>query len=182
VKLAPGVSASVGRHAIESVLKSYPTATLLDQAQYITQQAKQIDQMLNHDSGLLALAVLIALIALIGITNTLALSPYDRTRALGLLRGRHDVRVVARDGAKGVAHHLAAGRSRGTVRRPALRLGDGARAESPGASRSSSCPWRNSCSSRGLPVWPGRHVARPRSTSRSHRHPASHQRRIAVTR
>jgi putative ABC transport system permease protein len=83
VKLAPGVSAATGRHALESVLNSYPTAALLDQAQYKTQQAKQIDQMLNLVYGLLALAVLIALI---GIANTLALSTYERTRELGLLR------------------------------------------------------------------------------------------------
>jgi putative ABC transport system permease protein len=83
VKLAPGVSASAGRHAVEAVLAAYPTATLLDQAQYKLQQAKQIDQMLNLVYGLLALAVLIALI---GIANTLALSTYERTRELGLLR------------------------------------------------------------------------------------------------
>ncbi len=83
VQLAPGVSATVGRRAIDAVLASYPTATLLDQAQYKQQQFKQIDQVLNLVYGLLALAVLIALI---GIANTLALSTYERTRELGLLR------------------------------------------------------------------------------------------------
>ncbi len=83
VKLAPGVSASAGRHAISSVLSSYPNATLLDQVQYRAQQARQVDQLLNLVYGLLALAVIIALI---GIANTLALSIYERTRELGLLR------------------------------------------------------------------------------------------------
>ena len=43
----------------------------------------EIDQMLNLIYGLLALAVVIALI---GIANTLALSVHERTRELGLLR------------------------------------------------------------------------------------------------
>ena len=83
VKLSPGVSATAGRHAIDGVLGSYPNATLLDQAQYKAQQAQQVDQLLNLIYGLLALAVIIALV---GIANTLALSIYERTRELGLLR------------------------------------------------------------------------------------------------
>jgi len=83
VKLAPGVSAGSGRRAVEGLLSAFPTAQLLDQAQYKQQQASQIDQLLNLVYGLLALAVIIALI---GIANTLALSIYERTRELGLLR------------------------------------------------------------------------------------------------
>jgi putative ABC transport system permease protein len=83
VGLAPGVTAAQGRQAIESVLVPYPTAKLLDQTQYKAQQAAQVDQLLNLIYGLLALAVIIALI---GIANTLALSIYERTRELGLLR------------------------------------------------------------------------------------------------
>ena len=77
------MSASAGRSAIESVLASYPNATLMDQVQYKAQQAKQVNQLLNLVYGLLALAVVIALI---GIANTLALSIHERTRELGLLR------------------------------------------------------------------------------------------------
>jgi putative ABC transport system permease protein len=83
VKLAPGVSASAGRHAIQGVLAAYPNVTLMDQTQYKAQQEQQVNQMLNLVYGLLALAVVIALI---GIANTLALSIYERTRELGLLR------------------------------------------------------------------------------------------------
>jgi len=83
VKLAPGVSEVAGRHAIEPVLKPYPTANLYNQSQFVTQQASQIDQVLNLVYGLLILAIAIALI---GIANTLALSVYERTRELGLLR------------------------------------------------------------------------------------------------
>ena len=55
----------------------------MDQVQYKAQQAQQVNQLLNLVYGLLALAVIIALI---GIANTLALSIYERTRELGLLR------------------------------------------------------------------------------------------------
>ena len=55
----------------------------MDQIQFKAQQASQVNQLLNLVYGLLALAVLIALI---GIANTLALSIYERTRELGLLR------------------------------------------------------------------------------------------------
>jgi putative ABC transport system permease protein len=52
----------------------------MDQTQY---KAQQVNQMLNLVYGLLALALVIALIS---IANTLALSVYERTRELGLLR------------------------------------------------------------------------------------------------
>jgi putative ABC transport system permease protein len=83
VKLAPGVSPAAGRTAIQGVLSSYPNATLMDQTQYKAQQAQQVNGLLNMVYGLLGLAVVIALI---GIANTLALSIYERTHELGLLR------------------------------------------------------------------------------------------------
>jgi putative ABC transport system permease protein len=83
VKLAPGVTTAAARPALERVLAAYPNATLQDQAQYKAQQEQQVNGALNLMYGLLALAVLIALI---GIANTLALSIYERTRELGLLR------------------------------------------------------------------------------------------------
>jgi putative ABC transport system permease protein len=83
VKLAPGVSTSAARPAIDRVLAAYPNITLRDQAQYKTSQEQQVNQLLNLVYGLLGLAVGIALI---GIANTLILSIYERTRELGLLR------------------------------------------------------------------------------------------------
>ena len=77
------MSTSAGRHAVERVLTAYPNATWMDQTQFKAQQAQQVNQQLNLVYGLLALAVIIALI---GIANTLALSIYERTRELGLLR------------------------------------------------------------------------------------------------
>ena len=97
VKLAPGVTTSTARPAINRVLAAYPNVTLQDQAQYKAQQAQQVNQLLNLVYGLLALAVLIALI---GIANTLALSIYERTRELGLLRAvgatRSQLRAIVR--------------------------------------------------------------------------------------
>ena len=83
IKLAPGVTTAAARPALDRVLAAYPNATLMDQAQYKAQQEQQVNQMLNLIYGLLALAVIIALI---GIANTLVLSIYERTRELGLLR------------------------------------------------------------------------------------------------
>jgi putative ABC transport system permease protein len=83
LKLAPGVTTAAARPALDRVLAAYPNATLMDQAQYKTQQEQQVNQLLNLVYGLLGLAVGIALI---GIANTLVLSIYERTRELGLLR------------------------------------------------------------------------------------------------
>jgi putative ABC transport system permease protein len=79
----PEVTAAESRAALDAALGEWPNAELQDQAQFKERIAGQIDQMLNLIYGLLALAVLIALI---GIANTLALSVHERTRELGLLR------------------------------------------------------------------------------------------------
>lgn len=96
-RLAKGVSAERGRTAIEGVLAAYPNATLMDRTQYKHQQEAQIDQLLGLMYGLLGLALVIALI---GIANTLALSIYERTRELGLMRAvgmtRRQLRSVIR--------------------------------------------------------------------------------------
>jgi putative ABC transport system permease protein len=65
------------------VLKAYPNAELQDRTEFKEAQAAMINQLLNLIYVLLLLAVVIALI---GIMNTLALSIYERTRELGLLR------------------------------------------------------------------------------------------------
>jgi len=83
VKLASGVSPLEGRQAIDPVLKAYPNAKLQDSTEFKDAQAAQINQLLGLIYVMLLLAVIIALI---GIANTLALSIYERTRELGLLR------------------------------------------------------------------------------------------------
>jgi putative ABC transport system permease protein len=97
VKLASGVTVAAATPAINHVLAAYPTATLMDQNQYKSQYDQQVNQLLNLMYGLLAMSVAIALI---GIANTLALSIYERTRELGLLRAvgttRHQLRSMVR--------------------------------------------------------------------------------------
>ena len=83
VNLASGVSPAEGRKAIDGVLKAYPNAELQDRTEFKDAQAAQINQLLGLIYVMLLLAVIIALI---GIANTLALSIYERTRELGLLR------------------------------------------------------------------------------------------------
>jgi len=96
-RLAPGVSAAAGRSAIDQVLAAYPNATLMDRTEYKQEQEAQIDQLLGLMYGLLGLALVIALV---GIANTLALSIYERTHELGLLRAvgmtRRQLRGVVR--------------------------------------------------------------------------------------
>jgi putative ABC transport system permease protein len=83
VSRASGVSAADARRAVESLTKAYPNATLQDQTEFKAAQSKQINGLLGLIYVMLALAVVIALM---GIANTLALSIFERTRELGLLR------------------------------------------------------------------------------------------------
>jgi putative ABC transport system permease protein len=83
VSVADSTTAAESRAAIEAALGDWPNAEIQDQAEFKESITAEIDQMLNLIYGLLALAVVIALI---GIANTLALSIHERTRELGLLR------------------------------------------------------------------------------------------------
>jgi putative ABC transport system permease protein len=97
ITLADGVSADQGRAAITQVTDAYPQATVMDAAEYKDAQGAQVNMMLNLIYALLGLAVLIALL---GIANTLALSIFERTRELGLLRAvgmtRRQLRATVR--------------------------------------------------------------------------------------
>jgi len=84
VKKAPGVSTAAALAAVKTVAARYaPGTTVQDQAAYKTEQTKGIDQILALIYTLLALAIVIALL---GIGNTLALSIFERTRELGVMR------------------------------------------------------------------------------------------------
>jgi len=83
VKDAASATPAQSRAVIEEALTGFPNILVEDQAQFIKQQADQINGILNFITGLLAFSILIAIL---GIINTLALSVIERTRELGLLR------------------------------------------------------------------------------------------------
>lgn len=83
VKAKASASPDASRAAVERVTNDFPVVQVKDQAEFKRQQANQINQILVLFYGLLALAVIIAVI---GIINTLALSVLERVRELGLLR------------------------------------------------------------------------------------------------
>ena len=80
---ADGVSLAEAQAAIEEVAAPYPTAKVQNLGEFKESQSAQINQMLGLIYVLLGLAILIAVL---GIANTLALSIFERTRELGLLR------------------------------------------------------------------------------------------------
>jgi len=83
IEPAPGVTIDQARAALQPLVDEYPTAELQDSEEYKDNYVAQINQFLVLIYVLLLFAVIIALF---GIANTLALSVYERTRELGLLR------------------------------------------------------------------------------------------------
>lgn len=83
VRTAPSVDAATARGVLDQAASTYPSVQVMDHAGFKAAKAGDINTLLNLIYALLALAIVIALI---GITNTLALSIFERTRELGLLR------------------------------------------------------------------------------------------------
>ncbi|HVF14965.1 MAG TPA: FtsX-like permease family protein, partial [Acidimicrobiales bacterium] len=96
-KAADGVAPAAARNAVVRVTDDFPNVEVRDQVEFKREQKAQVNQALGLVSVLLLLAVFIAFL---GIVNTLALSVFERTRELGLLRAvgmaRSQVRSMIR--------------------------------------------------------------------------------------
>ncbi|MFL6135225.1 MAG: ABC transporter permease [Nocardioidaceae bacterium] len=92
-----GADVDVVEQRIDDALATHPDATVMNQQEFEGALCGFIDQLLSLVTVMLLLAVLIALL---GIVNTLALSVFERTRELGLLRAvgmtRAQVRAMVR--------------------------------------------------------------------------------------
>ena len=97
VTLAAGADKADVQKAISAALADHPDAKVLDQKGFEKEASGFIGKLLTFVTVMLLLAVLIALL---GIVNTLALSVFERTRELGLLRAvgmtRAQVRAMVR--------------------------------------------------------------------------------------
>lgn len=83
IKSADGVPTERVEKALTTALDEFPTAEVRDQGEAVDGRMLTVDQVLGLVTVLLMFTVLIALL---GITNTLALSIVERTREIGLLR------------------------------------------------------------------------------------------------
>ncbi|MEU6660713.1 FtsX-like permease family protein [Streptomyces sp. NPDC046821] len=81
-KAQPG-KADQAYKALKSAVAADPTVHVKDQTDYKKTLRDQIGQLLNMIYGLLALAIIVAIL---GVVNTLALSVVERTREIGLMR------------------------------------------------------------------------------------------------
>jgi putative ABC transport system permease protein len=98
LRAAPGIGVDRLRAAVAPIVeRDYPNVTVKNQAELKAERKEQIQQFLFIFFAMLAFSILIASI---GVTNTLALSVFERTRELGLLRAigmaRRQIRSMVR--------------------------------------------------------------------------------------
>src|SRR3954467_9369036 len=97
VMLDKGANQATVKAAVAHALSAHPDAKVMDRKEFAKAVGGIVDQLLALVSIMLLLSVLIAFL---GIVNTLALSVYERTRELGLLRAvgmtRGQVRSMVR--------------------------------------------------------------------------------------
>ena len=80
---AAGYTSEQARSSIESNISGFPQVTAKDRSEYRAARAAEVDNFLVIINVFLVLALLIAVV---GISNTMALSIFERTREVGLLR------------------------------------------------------------------------------------------------
>lgn len=97
VRPSSGTTVDEAQTALEDALEAMPTVEVRDQASAAEARTASLDGILTLITAVLMLTVLIAML---GITNTLALSIIERTRELGLLRAvgmtRRQLRTMIR--------------------------------------------------------------------------------------
>jgi putative ABC transport system permease protein len=90
---APGTDQAAVGGRLDQLVSAYPQVRLQSQADYRSQVRRQVNTVLYLIYGLLALAIVIAIL---GVINTLALSVIERTREIGLLRALGTSRLQIR--------------------------------------------------------------------------------------
>lgn len=83
INVAPGADKDAVHEELDKIVEDLPIVTVQDKDQFADSIQGQLNQLLYFIYGLLALAVVIAVV---GIVNTLGLSVIERTREIGLLR------------------------------------------------------------------------------------------------
>ena len=83
LQAADGVSQADLDAAVTAAAKPYMIVSVMDNEEFVSSLAAQVDQVLTILYALLGLSIVIAIL---GIVNTLALSVIERTREIGLMR------------------------------------------------------------------------------------------------